>query len=198
MRIYCMKMLLEDRTLGRADSWFHESQDLAPPAGELRARRPTDLQSREENAPRSRGISKILLATDFSPSSTKALECAVALARQLAASLTVLHVIDINPPEASTHAGDAASLMRGLRVHAITEMDRLASSLAGEQVRTQPMLVEGLPPQEILNQSKHSDLVVLGTQPTKRLWSLFSKHTAQHVIEAAHCPVLVVREETGS
>jgi universal stress protein E len=188
-----MKMLLEDRTLGRADSWFGES--LA--AGELRARRPTDLQSRQENAPRSRGIRKILLATDFSPSCTKAMEYAVALARQLAAALTVLHVIDINPPEACTHAGDAASLMWGLRVHAITEMDRLACSLAREQVQTQQMIVEGLPPQEILEQSKHSDLVVLGAQPAKRSWNLFSKHTAQCVMEAAPCPVLLVRGETG-
>jgi nucleotide-binding universal stress UspA family protein len=137
------------------------------------------------------------VATDFSPCSSKALEYALALARQLAASLTILHVIDINPPAASTHAGSADSLMWGLRVRAITEMDRLAGPLAKAQVETEPMIVEGLPAEEIVEQSKSSDLVVLGTQSAKRSWSLFPRHTTQSVIEAAPCPVLVVRERNG-
>jgi nucleotide-binding universal stress UspA family protein len=134
----------------------------------------------------------ILVATDFSPCSTQALQYALALARQLQAPLTVLHVIDINPPTAFTHAGGADSLMQRLRVNAIIRMDRLADSLAKAQVETQPMIVEGLPAEEIVEQSKRSDLVVLGAQPAKRSWSLFSRHTAQGVIEAAPCPVLVV------
>lgn len=193
-----MKMLLENQTFGRTNSWRGETLDSAPATCELRARGAASLEDRGDSAPRSRGIRKILLATDFSPCSTKALKLAVALASQLAASLTILHVIDINPPAAFTHAGGADALMQGLRVHAITEMDRLAGPLPRTQVETEPMIVEGLPAEGILDQSRHSDLVVLGMQSAKRSWSLFSRHTAQSVIEAAPCPVLVVREGTES
>ena len=49
------------------------------------------------------GIGNILLATDFSPESQNALQCALALARRYAAKLFLTHVI---PAEVSTAAGD--------------------------------------------------------------------------------------------
>ena len=137
------------------------------------------------------------MATDFSPCSTRAVEHAVALASQCGASLTLLHVIDVNPPAAFTSAGGAEALMRGLRVAAITQMARLAGLLTSAQVDAQPMLVEGLPTEEILEQSNRCDLVVVGMASAKRSWRLFAKHTAQGVIEAAGCPVLVVGEGQG-
>jgi nucleotide-binding universal stress UspA family protein len=109
----------------------------------------------------------------------------------------LLHVIDINPPEAFTYAGGAEALMRGLRVEAITQMARLAGSLTPSQVETRPMLVEGLPAEEIVEQSNRCDLVVLGKASVKRFRRLFAKHTTQGVIGAAACPVLVVGEGQG-
>jgi nucleotide-binding universal stress UspA family protein len=156
-----------------------------------------DLLSGRDNARQRGGIRKILVATDFSPCSTRAVESAVALARQCGASLTLLHVIDINPPQAITYAGGAERLMRGLRVAAITQMARLAGLLTSAHVEAQPMLVEGLPAEEIVEQSNHSDLVVVGMASAKRSWRLFAKHTTQGVIAAAACPVLVVGEGRG-
>ena len=156
-----------------------------------------DLLSERDNTWQRGGIRKILVATDFSPCSTKAVDHAVALASQCGATLTLLHVIDINPPAAFTYAGGAEALMRELRVEANTRMARLACSLTGAQVEAQPMLVEGLPAEEIVEQSIRCDLVVLGMASGKRSRGLFAKHTTQGVLEAAACPVLVVREGRG-
>jgi nucleotide-binding universal stress UspA family protein len=156
-----------------------------------------DLMSGRDNARQRGGIRKILVATDFSLCSTRAVDHAVALASQCGASLTLLHVIDVNPPAAFTSAGSAEALMRGLRVDAITQMARLAGALSPAQVEAQPMLVEGLPAEEIVEQSVRYDLVVLGIGSAKRSWRLFAQHTTQGVIEAAACPVLVVGEGQG-
>src|ERR1700690_2780050 len=98
-----MKMRHESRSLGQANPWQGETWDSARAEGDVRARRAMDLMSGRDNARQRGGIRKILVATDFSPCSTRAVESAVALARQCGASLTLLHVIDINPPEAITH-----------------------------------------------------------------------------------------------
>jgi nucleotide-binding universal stress UspA family protein len=192
-----MKILQKSRDLERANPWQGETRDSAQAAGELPARRTVDLLSGGDNARQSGGIRKILVATDFSPCSTRAVEHAVALASQCGASLTLLHVIEVNPPAAFTSVGGAEALMRGLRVDAITQMARLAGALSPAQVEAQPMLVEGLPAEEIVEQSARCDLVVLGIGLAKRSWRLFAKHTTQGVIEAAACPVLVVGEGQG-
>lgn len=192
-----MKMLQESRSFREARPWQTETRESTQAASEPRARRAMDLLSGRDNARQGGGIRKILVATDFSPCSTRAVEHALALARQCGASLTLLHVIDVNPSAAFTYAGGAEALMRGLRVEAITQMTRLAGSLTPAQVEAQPMLVEGLPAEEIVEQSNRCDLLVLGMASAKRSWRPFAKHTSQGVIEAAACPVLVVGEEQG-
>jgi nucleotide-binding universal stress UspA family protein len=189
-----MKMLLQSCAVGRANPWDEVNQDDDSQAGERRAGNVMDFPWEGSNSRQSGDIKKIVVATDFSPGSTAAMEQAVTLARQCAATLTILHVVDINPAAAYTYAGSAESLRQSLQVEAVTRMAQLAGSLAQAQVEVQALVVEGLPGEEIVEHCDSYDLVVLGTGPAKRTWNLFSKHTAQKVIDAAACPVLVVRE----
>ena len=144
-----------------------------------------------------RHIHRILVPTDFSPHSTIAVERAVALARQSDATLTILHVVDINPPAASTHYGTADDLMRQLWVTGTSELVRLKKSLEQTQVRIQTLLVEGLPYEAIIENSSGFDLLVISEPRPKSGWNFFSMHTARRVIEQPKCPVHVVRQETG-
>lgn len=140
---------------------------------------------------------RILVPTDFSPCSARAVECAAVMARQSDASLTILHVIDINPPAASRHFGTADDLMRELWVRGTSELARLKTSLGHTQVRIQTRLVEGLPFEAIVENSCDFDLLIINEPSSKSVWNFFSKHTARRVIEQAKCPVRVVRQETG-
>ena len=140
---------------------------------------------------------RILVPTDFSPCSARAVECAVAMARESDASLTILHVIDINPPAASRHCGTADDLMRQLWLRGTSELARLKTSLGQTQVRIQTVLVEGLPFEAIVENSCDFDLLVINEPSSKSAWNFFSKRTARRVIEQAKCPVHVVRQETG-
>ena len=150
----------------------------------------TDLAS-------TRPIRRILVPTDFSPSSARAVECAIAMARQSDASLTLLHVIDINPPEVSRHYGTADDLMRQLWVRGTSEFARLKKSFHETKVRIESMLVEGLPYEVIVQNSSEFDLLIISEPRPKSAWNFFSKQTSRRVIEQAKCPVHVVRQETG-
>ena len=138
-------------------------------------------------------VRKILVPTDFSASSARALEFAVPLARQCQAELTILHVIDINAQSAHSEYTPAADLMKGLWETGFQEMGKLAFSLDG-QVDAQTAVEEGLPFEQIIEKSREVDLLVVGKPGPKPGWKLFSKRTAERVIEHAACPVIVVQD----
>jgi len=142
-------------------------------------------------------LKNILVATDFSACSTEAVARAAALARHHDATLTILHVIDVNPPEARMHCGSAESLMKQLWVRGNSELCRLTESLAKSQTKTQTLIVEGLPAEAVVENSSSFDLLVMGEERTKSAWNFFSRHTARRVVQSARCPVLVVHQKRG-
>jgi nucleotide-binding universal stress UspA family protein len=133
-------------------------------------------------------LRRILVATDFSAGSTKAVEQAAALAERCRAWLTVLHVIDVNVGPAW---GPAGEVIRGLWETARVEMARLASWLDG-RVEARGEVEEGLPAEVIVEKSKGYDLLVLAKKPVRSRWNLFARHTAERVARCAACPVIVV------
>jgi nucleotide-binding universal stress UspA family protein len=166
----------------------HQSQQ-----GELRHDVPSE--SPEPSSPSQEySVKRILVPTDFSPRDTKAVQQAVAMARVFDARLTLLHVIDINDPAWLKFAGSSGAFMRQLRTKAHSEMDRLRASLSGESIEVESLITEGLPPEEIVQRTHDADLVIMGRPRSQRWWRLFSKKTAQRVIDQAECGVLVVQE----
>jgi len=141
-------------------------------------------------------IRNILAPTDFSPPSVEAVTQAAALARRYDALLTILHVIDINPPSARTHVGPADELMRQQFATGRAELNRLSESLAQQQTRTQARIIEGIPAEVIIENSSRFDLLVINEQRPRSAWRLFSQHTIQRVIEGVTCPLLVVHPRT--
>lgn len=143
-------------------------------------------------------IRNILAPTDFSPSSVEAVIQAAAFARRYDALLTILHVIDSNPPSARTHLGTADKLMRQLWATGSAELRRLTESLAQQQTKTQTRIIEGLPAEVIIENSPRFDLLVINEDRSGSAWNLFSRNTARRVLEGAACPLLVVHPRTQS
>ena len=136
-------------------------------------------------------IRKVLVATDFSPVSNLAVEKAVALANQCHASLTILHVININT---RGELGTAAEAMHHLWNDGSSKMGELAWSLQG-QANTVTVLEEGLPSEVIAAKSKDFDLLLLGDPGQRKGWRFCSKQTLQGIRENAACPVMLVRAD---
>jgi nucleotide-binding universal stress UspA family protein len=138
-----------------------------------------------------KALASVLVATDFSPASAQAVERAVTLANQCHATLTILHVIDINAQPALTESGTAHDLMKRRWEEGSGRMGQLAWSLCG-RVAARTMLEEGLPWEQIVEKSADFDLLILGKCRARKGWKLFSNRTAQRVIEHSACPVMVV------
>jgi nucleotide-binding universal stress UspA family protein len=140
-----------------------------------------------------RPLERILVPTDFSPASTRALDQAVLLANEFDARLTILHVIDICTP--SKPGESAATLMKRLWDDSFRRMAALAHSLI-VRVDARTMFEEGLPWEEIAIKSRDADLVVLGETHRRSRWNFMSHRTVERVIQHAACPVLLVSDST--
>lgn len=142
-------------------------------------------------------FSKILIPTDFSEHSNRAMEYAAALAREFGASIHMLHVMTVhnydpfNPdlgfPEVAVDPTVAEMVERHLR-----EMLGEAEPEITREVRS------GFSPWHEITQCAADigcDLIVMATHGRKGLEKLFLGSTAEKVVEHTPCPVLLLRPD---
>lgn len=141
-------------------------------------------------------ISRILVPIDFSECSRKALQYALPLARQHAASVILLHVV---PP---AHGGSEyigfnfAEMEAKLIAAGEKDLAQLALDASCGQVPTGAFVRVGQPADEIvgLARSLPADLIVISTHGQTGLRHVLLGSVAEHVVQRAPCPVFVVRE----
>jgi universal stress protein A len=143
-------------------------------------------------------IKRILVPVDFSGASTKAFRQALSFAKHLNANLTVLYVVPPAPVSALTmldgtppsERADVSIVNKDLR--ALTKFARTSGVQdANASVRF------GVPSHEIVEAAKDedADLIVIATHGYTGWKHFCIGSTAERVVRAAPCPVLVVREK---
>ena len=141
-------------------------------------------------------IERILVPLDFSRASIQALDHAVSLAKQFRAAVHLLHV---HPPDEAASVPGAAHVL----LQSAEAIERLNEELTGiHRERVELFCPEcchirgGRPHQEIVGLAREirADLIVLSTRGYSGLKHLLLGSTAERVIRAAPCPVLVARK----
>jgi nucleotide-binding universal stress UspA family protein len=144
-------------------------------------------------------LQRILVPVDFSPLSKKALHYALRLAREFDADLTLIHVIEPDvPPMYEGWMIAPRAIANGSNGASAKKLKELARSVQTAQMNpVRPIVRTGLPAQEIVEAAKQFDvdLIVIATHGYTG-WKHFAiGSTAERVVRAAPCPVLVVREK---
>lgn len=140
---------------------------------------------------------RILVPLDFSPTSLKALQTAVPLARQSGAQLLLLNVVEPNPYPAGMDGG-VLVLPDSVVVacHARQHLPRVARRWVPPSVRVVSLVGQGRAASVIVDTAgeKRVDLIVLSTHGHTGLERLLMGSTAEQVVRHAQCPVFVVRK----
>lgn len=143
---------------------------------------------------------KILMATDGSSCSRKAVDYAVRIAKLAGASLIALYVVDVK-----TGCGleqciivttpKAAALMK-LRQRGERAVNYVGDVASKEGVSVDKRVVEGHPAEEILKLAREEsvDLVVMGTLGLSGIQKYLLGSTADKVVRHSRVPVLTVRK----
>jgi nucleotide-binding universal stress UspA family protein len=140
-------------------------------------------------------LKRILVATDFSAPSRKAVRYAASFAKQFGAEILLLHVVEpIPPPPPAVGLILPESLDVDMREEAATHLAKWRERLSGIRVKANVRV--GAPYHEIITAAEetNTDLIIIATHGHSRLAQMFIGSTAERVVRHATCPVLVVRE----
>lgn len=146
-------------------------------------------------------LERILVPTDFSPSSHAALGYAVYLASRMGSAVEVLHVIE-QPEELEEGAkvvvegGAPKPIAQVLRDKAEEAMRRFLSDVPGSRgVSFKARIELGKSAETTLEiaTNERFDLIVMGTHGRTGLARVVVGSVAEKVIRSAPCPVMTVR-----
>jgi nucleotide-binding universal stress UspA family protein len=141
-------------------------------------------------------LKRILVPIDFSPCSRKALQYAVAFAKQFDAKISLIYVeqacylapemgpVDLGPAESQAREG------------ATEELSALAAKEVPSGVAVDVFVRQGHPPTEVINAASEldADLIIISTHGYTGLKHVWYGSSTETVVRHARCPVLVVRE----
>jgi nucleotide-binding universal stress UspA family protein len=170
-----------------------------PTADASRASGPLDrTDALSDRNPASRNALKnILVPIDFSQRSKEALACAIPMARQFGANLTLIHIVLPYCPVDPYGANLPDYFKPDVFYHAKKQLDQLALETIPAGINAQAIVRQGhsWPGQDIIDAAREGeiDLIVLSTHGHTGLRHVVFGSTAEYVVRHAVCPVLTVR-----
>ncbi len=142
----------------------------------------------------------ILVPTDFSEYSDKALKQALDIARQNKAKLYLLHVVQPEIPRCAADSCLSDEAMRQLERELTAGAQQnfqkqLAKFPETREVGVVTQVRTGIPPDEILKeqQEKEIDLIVIGPLGNTGIARFLVGSVTKNVVKEAKCPVLVAK-----
>lgn len=133
-------------------------------------------------------MKQLLMATDLSARSHRALERALEIARERGADLMIVHVVDKDLP------ASLADAQRKAAEEAIRE--KVENLAAGDASNISIEVVFGRPHVDILELSEkvEAELIVLGVHRQDLFKDMFRGATVERIMRAGNTPVLLVRD----
>jgi nucleotide-binding universal stress UspA family protein len=140
-------------------------------------------------------VRKILVPTDFSPASKKALWYALRIAEVRNSEITLLHVLEPRDPAVLAGPPAAAALSEQESEEALRGLADSAKAVSA--VGANFICRTGVATHEIIEAAKDLDvdLIVIATHGFTGSKRFALGSTAERVARAATCPVLVVRQK---
>jgi nucleotide-binding universal stress UspA family protein len=138
------------------------------------------------------GFARILVATDFTDASQRAMDYASSIAKAHDSEMLVTHVSPqdnpILPPEASWFA----EVTEPTRIH--EKLEDLGAELRSEGLKARTLSLTGNPSDEIVLSAVREgcDLIVAGTHSRTGFERLIFGSDAEALMRDAYCPVLIV------
>lgn len=146
-------------------------------------------------------MEKILVPTDFSDLSIKAMKDAEKLAKIFDARITPIHVhIPITEMDEPYALGMSSSVYQDYEKIEQNLTDRLkeiSEEAISSKIIDPPMIVFGNPAQAIIDASEDFDCIVMSTHGRTGFTRMLLGSVAEKVLRLAHVPVMVVEEESN-
>src|SRR3974377_125660 len=141
-------------------------------------------------------LKNILVPTDLSDRSNKAVNYAVALAEHFGAKLTLLYVDTMWHMDAYFAGSYGYAALRRHSLENLAALDGLGRQLRGRYAKSETCFRCGNFSEEIVHTATEldTDLIVLSTPDYKWINRLVGRSDAEDVLRRAPCPVLIIHD----
>jgi len=142
-------------------------------------------------------IEKILIATDGSEYTKKAVQYGLSLAKLLGAKVYALCIVDIAPALSVPLEGSLRPVLELIRNECMEATSEVKDEGEKLGVEVECVVREGKPAKEIVKFAEENgiDLIVMGTLGKGGLEKILLGSVAERVIRTSKVPVMVVRGE---
>jgi nucleotide-binding universal stress UspA family protein len=145
----------------------------------------------------------ILLPTDFSENSERALEFAIGIAKLSNAKIIAVNayyipIIDLNvPPSIMDELYESEEKEIEKKLKEICKKISLNTSITGKKITSEYITEQNIPAVEIskIAKEKEADLIIMGRDSQDDFWGFFGSTTTD-ALEKVECPILVVKENS--
>lgn len=146
---------------------------------------PHDAVGVDEKGHYVHSLKRVLVCTDFSPNSDRALDYAMSVAGEYDAELTLMHVVE-------EHLSPAKS--EEVLTQATQKLERLIPSEKRTSIQAGGLVRAGKPYQRIVEHAREAqiDVIVMGVRGAGALDRAIFGSTTYRVIQLGPCPVLAV------
>lgn len=140
-------------------------------------------------------LKKILVPTDFSEHSQKAMFYGAELAKKFGAELHLLHAIEMTPLMYGEGAYAIPEAENEIEAAARSQLEGLLADADGD-LKVVRKIQQGHPFVETIRYARENEicLIVIGTHGRGPVAHMFLGSVAEKVVRKAPCPVLTVRE----
>lgn len=143
-------------------------------------------------------LKKIVVPTNFSACSQKALQYALPFAEEFGARIVLVHVVEpvFVPENLLLAAPELPELGATMVTHARNKLARISTQTVPAAIKVDLIVRVGRPYQEIIEaaRAEDADLIVIATHGYTGVKHVFMGSTAERVVRHSPCPVLTVRE----
>ena len=146
-------------------------------------------------------IRVLLITTDFSEHSDRALEFGIDLAKQLGASVRLLHAYDLNLATLHPYTVTVPdAYIEECHTVAAQKLAAAVEQVRGAGLECDSVLAEVPAPEAIVAEARASgcDLIVMGTRGNSGIRHLLLGSVAERTLRSAPCPVLTVPADAGA
>ena len=141
----------------------------------------------------------ILVPTDFSSSSARAVETAVALATTFSSRLTLLHVWEIPVYPYMEFVLESPDLVANVEGAATKQLAGALAAVQKSVPSAQSLLLSGVPWQRILDsiEAERPDLVVMGTHGRHGVSHALLGSVAEKIVRLSPVPVMTIHGQSA-
>lgn len=142
-------------------------------------------------------FAEVIVPTDFSEHSLRALDYAVEIADKFSSHLTILYVIEplLQAADVSWTKVDFEELNQSHKEAAEKQLQQLTEERIPKRIHADTAILFGKPFVEIVKQARddNADLIVMATHGRGAISHILMGSTAEKVVRKAPCPVLTVK-----